>query len=255
MNSSFRTGLPLLALAFAVVAAAPARSSAQVPEAPAAAVPPDTTTTPASGLASPAPEAAPSPQLADAQDRLATALKSYTMVSDENAQLKAEASKSSATIASLNQELETARSSIASLQARAAAATQVEPLRTALRQAQDEAGALAAENAQIRTQLALAGPAPGGGLSPTRPGAPTGMAVEAPPTAAMSATPAQVAKSTAAAIPAAPRTYKVAEGDTLSKIALKFYGSGASWKKILDANRDVVKDERNLYVGVTLKIP
>ena len=45
------------------------------------------------------------------------------------------------------------------------------------------------------------------------------------------------------------------EGDTLTKISRKFYGSSGRWEDILKANRDVLKDEKSLVVGSTLKIP
>jgi nucleoid-associated protein YgaU len=72
--------------------------------------------------------------------------------------------------------------------------------------------------------------------------------------------PSQVSQpSTAAAAPAAPppaaRTYVVAEGDTLTKISRKFYGNSGRWEEILKANHDILKDEKSLVVGSTLKIP
>jgi nucleoid-associated protein YgaU len=45
------------------------------------------------------------------------------------------------------------------------------------------------------------------------------------------------------------------EGDTLSKIARRYYGSADRWPEILQANRDVLRDERNLPVGAALRIP
>ena len=55
--------------------------------------------------------------------------------------------------------------------------------------------------------------------------------------------------------PAAAKTYVVAEGDTLTKISRKFYGTSTRWEEILKANHDVLKDEKSLVVGSTLKIP
>jgi nucleoid-associated protein YgaU len=55
--------------------------------------------------------------------------------------------------------------------------------------------------------------------------------------------------------PPASRTYVVAEGDTLTKISRKFYGTSARWEDILKANSDTLKDEKSLSVGSTLKIP
>jgi LysM repeat protein len=54
---------------------------------------------------------------------------------------------------------------------------------------------------------------------------------------------------------AAARTHVVAQGETLGKIAQHYYGSSAKWHAILDANRDVLKDEKAVKPGMTLKIP
>jgi tetratricopeptide (TPR) repeat protein len=54
---------------------------------------------------------------------------------------------------------------------------------------------------------------------------------------------------------AAARTHMVAQGETLGKIAQRYYGSSARWHEILDANRDVLKDEKAVKQGMTLKIP
>jgi len=53
----------------------------------------------------------------------------------------------------------------------------------------------------------------------------------------------------------APRTYEVQKGDSLSKIAKKFYGEAGAWKRIFEANRDVVKNPDLIQPGWTLKIP
>ncbi|HEY2615012.1 MAG TPA: LysM peptidoglycan-binding domain-containing protein [Chthoniobacterales bacterium] len=53
----------------------------------------------------------------------------------------------------------------------------------------------------------------------------------------------------------APRTYVIHEGDTLASISRKFYKSSSRWKKIRDANRNVVDDPEKLKVGQTLTIP
>ena len=59
----------------------------------------------------------------------------------------------------------------------------------------------------------------------------------------------------APATTAAPRTYTVAAGDSLSKIAKKFYGDGNKWKPIFDANRDILKNPDLIKPGQVLKIP
>jgi len=53
----------------------------------------------------------------------------------------------------------------------------------------------------------------------------------------------------------APRTYTVAAGDSLSKIAKKFYGDANKWKRIFEANRDSVKNPDLIHPGQVLKIP
>ena len=184
---------------------------------------------------------------ADLQDKLAMSLRSFSVVQDENAQVKASLDKANSDNASLTAQLDSARASIASLQAQAAAAApvtaQVDPLRSELRHAQDEAGRLAVENSQLRTRLALQSPSPGSSRpAPMRPG--QGLAVGAAP-----------ADVVAAPAPPAARTHVVAEGDTLTKISRKYYGTSGRWEDILNANRDVVKDEKSLVVGSSLKIP
>lgn len=47
----------------------------------------------------------------------------------------------------------------------------------------------------------------------------------------------------------------VEEGQTLSGIAYKYYGSSNKWRKILDANRSRLKDANTLVPGMRLTIP
>jgi nucleoid-associated protein YgaU len=51
------------------------------------------------------------------------------------------------------------------------------------------------------------------------------------------------------------RTYVVKPGDSLSKIAQQLYGNQSDWRKIYDANRDVIKDPDLIYAGQTLRLP
>ena len=55
--------------------------------------------------------------------------------------------------------------------------------------------------------------------------------------------------------PAAPRTYTVVAGDNLSKIAKHFYGDANKWKRIIEANRDTIKNPDVIHPGQVLKIP
>ena len=50
-------------------------------------------------------------------------------------------------------------------------------------------------------------------------------------------------------------TYAVQKGDSLSKIAKQHLGDANAWKKIFEANRDVLDDPDKIFPGQTLKLP
>jgi nucleoid-associated protein YgaU len=50
-------------------------------------------------------------------------------------------------------------------------------------------------------------------------------------------------------------TYEVVSGDSLSKIAKKFYGDASKYMTIFEANRDLLKDPDKIQVGQKLRIP
>jgi nucleoid-associated protein YgaU len=50
-------------------------------------------------------------------------------------------------------------------------------------------------------------------------------------------------------------TYEVKAGDSLSKIAKRVYGNASAWKKIFEANRDLLKDPDKIFPGQKLKLP
>jgi nucleoid-associated protein YgaU len=47
----------------------------------------------------------------------------------------------------------------------------------------------------------------------------------------------------------------VVPGDTLSKIARKFYGQANNWNKIFQANKDQIKNPDMIRPGQVFKIP
>ena len=51
------------------------------------------------------------------------------------------------------------------------------------------------------------------------------------------------------------RTYTVKSGDCLWKIAKQFYGNGAQYTKIYNANRDKIKNPNLIYPNQVLTIP
>ena len=64
-------------------------------------------------------------------------------------------------------------------------------------------------------------------------------------------------KTTAAAAGNNPytQTHVVQSGDSLSKIAQKYYGDPALYTKIFEANRDLLKDPNKIQPGQKLRIP
>lgn len=53
----------------------------------------------------------------------------------------------------------------------------------------------------------------------------------------------------------ATQWYEVVAGDTLSKIAKKYYGDPDLYPTIFDANRDQLTDPNKIKVGQKLRIP
>lgn len=53
----------------------------------------------------------------------------------------------------------------------------------------------------------------------------------------------------------AGRRHAVAKGDTLYSLAQKYYNNRSRWRDIYNANRDVMKSETDLKIGMELKIP
>ena len=49
-------------------------------------------------------------------------------------------------------------------------------------------------------------------------------------------------------------TYTIVSGDTLWKIADRFYGSGTLWTKIFADNADIIKDANKIYVGQVIRL-
>ncbi len=54
---------------------------------------------------------------------------------------------------------------------------------------------------------------------------------------------------------ASVRTHVVQEGETLSSIAAKYYGSGAAYGRVFAANRDVLRTPDRVKLGMVLKVP
>lgn len=53
----------------------------------------------------------------------------------------------------------------------------------------------------------------------------------------------------------AAKKHTVQQGDSLYKLAVKYYNDGAQWKKILEANKHILKNQNSLKIGQDLVIP
>ena len=197
-------------------------------------------------------------RLRDTEERLATSLRAYTSLQDENASLStkvrdltAQNQQAQAALSSLNVEL------IAQRESRNRAEQASDSLRSQLSVANDRIATLSGarsssaseardlSTSSLQTALNAQTPVPTARLeadvtqlrnaaNPTRPGA-----VQA-----------------GQPVPAAPvRTHTIATGDTLSKISRQYYGTESRWSDILNANREVLKDERSLVIGRVIQIP
>ena len=51
------------------------------------------------------------------------------------------------------------------------------------------------------------------------------------------------------------KTYVVVKGDSLSKIAQREYGDANKWRRIYEANKDLINDPDLIYPGQELKVP
>ncbi len=106
-------------------------------------------------------------------------------------------------------------------------------------------GAGAAAPTVVPVTAVSAVPAP----SPQRP--PLASPVASPSSAITAATPTAAATDTAAG-----DTYEVQSGDTMLSIADQFYGDNTQWRRIYDANKDVIgSDPDKLKIGMKLKVP
>ncbi len=192
----------------------------------------------------------PPADLANVEAKLSTALRSASLLRDENEQLKGQ---------------------LAQLKTGAAGAAGADSLQDQLRDAQAQAAALNEENARLKARLVSGGsPAPASTqVFPPPTSVTTGSVTLTPRTGSgVNATlvtsvpgiqrtaaprPEPAANPRPDAVPA--RVHVVAGGDTLAKISAQYYGTPGRWSEILAANRDVLGETNNLVVGRTLRIP
>jgi nucleoid-associated protein YgaU len=64
-----------------------------------------------------------------------------------------------------------------------------------------------------------------------------------------------VAGGSSSTAPESGKTYTIAKGDTLSKIAHNEYGDSKLWRKIFEHNKNVIKDPDKIYPGQVITLP
>lgn len=58
-----------------------------------------------------------------------------------------------------------------------------------------------------------------------------------------------------AGVASEPRVHVVTDGDSLSRLSLRYYGTASRWQEIFNANREVLQGANSLRVGQRLRIP
>jgi nucleoid-associated protein YgaU len=192
---------------------------------------------------------------AETEAKLATALRSYSLAQADIDNLKASGEKLAADKAALEQQLAVAKNAMP-------AAAQAQGFREQLRQTQAQLAALADENARLKTQLAgntaaRTTPARPAAVAAVTPTPATSVASTNPPSAlpAVGSAKAGIRNPPSPAPAPAARTHVIAPGDTLTRISVLYYSTPNRWSDIYAANRDVLRDEKSLVIGRTLRIP
>jgi nucleoid-associated protein YgaU len=198
-------------------------------------------------------ESSTAAQAAALREQLRQTQAQAAAVADENAQLKARL-----TGAAPPADAEALRARAADAERKAAAA-------------QNAARSLADENARLKETLSSVSQTVGRAVGIATPpaGSPAVVSRVEPPAIARPDAPTRPSSAATAATPVptnsqlpitnspapAARLHTIATGDTLTKISRQYYGTPDRWPEILAANRDVMRDEKNLVIGRTLKIP
>lgn len=217
-------------------------------------------------VASPADPAAPA-RFSELEEKLAASLRNYTQIQEENAQLRTDLTRTRAENTTLAEQL---KSSLAQTEQAQAALSQ---LNTELLAQKDARARAEQAAAAIRAQLSA--------VVSARPGTEAPALTGARESAATSVAALQLAAAPPAALPARAelrtnaerirvtpppaasspadgpirRVHVVQQGDTLEKIARKYYGAPERWSRIYAANNDLLRDGRPLKPGMELEIP
>jgi len=186
-------------------------------------------------------------ELRRAEGKVEMTVRSFALARQENERLKAQIEQASTSTAQnhvAGAALAEARQELGAVRAEAnKAAAESASVRDTLRQVQSANVSVATENAYLKTAVPVAGgDLPAGSGTPSR--HPAMEASSSPPPAAFTAL-----------LAPAPRTHRVASGDTLTRISNRYYGTSSRWQDIYNANRDKLLSADVLPLDVELKIP
>jgi chromosome segregation ATPase len=201
-------------------------------------------------------------QLQETQMKLDAALRTYQLKDEEIDRLQKALANIDGERASLAERIQSATTEASEATARASvnndATAQLAAVREQLRQAQNQLASFANENMQLKNRLSLGGgstPAMSGLSAPRRPGAAVAPAAANAPLLRPTTPTVSPGATASAPTPEQPRTHTVMAGDTLTKIAKRYYGDTERWAEILEANRAAIGDPRAISVGTRLRIP
>ncbi len=183
-----------------------------------------------------------SERLAEAEGKLATALRGYSLLQKERDDLEARLGRS-------NTELSTERDGLAAQLA--AAEESARSAQAEVARLNDSLASLQRGSSQTGTELSAAR-----ALIAQLQGTNTILARENYDLkTALSRDPSRGTIVTPASPTIAGRTHTVAAGDSLSKISERYYGTPNRWQEIFAANRDTLDAKATLRVGMTLRVP
>lgn len=222
-----------------------------------------------------------SARLAELEDQLATSLRNYTQLQEENTRLRTDLDRTRTENSTLATQL---KSAVAQNDQAQAALSQLNAELLAEKEARSRAEqAGAATRTQLEAVMArresasanpATSPAVSGGAKPGEPASAPLQIAKAPPAESSAvaelrispqklaekvggpaARPAAQPGGTGATPAPASRTHVVQAGDTLERIATKYYGDPKKWVRLYAANNDQLRDGRPLRPGMELEIP
>lgn len=203
--------------------------------------------------------APPGAQAAALEEKLAATLRNYTQLEEANTRLRGDLDRAKGENTRLADQLRSAVSRHEQAQAALAQLnTELLAQKDARTRAEQAAAAMHAQLGAVMARAGSAGNASTGGDSAASTG--TLRLAKAPPADAsaelrVDTTQLRAGKADAAPAPKGGRMHVVEAGDTLERIAQKYYGTAEKWNRIYAANQAQLGSGRPLTTGMELVIP